>query len=117
MSKKLKDKFLIKAYYNLLLIKEVKENTFQDFMSPKHNLTEYAELAEQDLKELEECIAIFKELVDDAADEAYFSNASPSLISLLEEDPYYKIVRGVYKSEEDLSQIKASKKIDKKLMN
>tara|TARA_R100000005_G_C4857847_1_gene120801 strand:- start:202 stop:552 length:351 start_codon:yes stop_codon:yes gene_type:complete len=116
MPKKISNKFLIKAYYNLLLIREVKENTFMDFMNPMHNLTEYASLAEQDLEELEECIAAFKELVDDAADEAYFSNTS--LVSLLEEDPYYKIVRAVHAAEDELEQAtKTRTKIDKKLMN
>jgi hypothetical protein len=114
MSKKLKDKFLIKAYYNLLLIKEVKENTFRDFSNSLYQVDDYAELAEQDLKELDECIRVFRDIVDDAADVAYFNNES--LLHLLKEDPYYKIVQMVYKSEEKLK-TKPSKKIDKKLMN
>jgi hypothetical protein len=115
MSKKLKDKFLIKAYYNLLLIKEVKENTFRDFSSSMYQLDDYAQLAEQDLKELDECIKVFRDMVDDAADAAYFDNKS--LLHMLKEDPYYKIVQMVYNSEEKLNRAKPSKKIDKKLMN
>ena len=95
MSKKLTNKFLVKAYYNLLLAREIKENTFEDFSGPIHHLEEYAELAEQDI--------------------AYFN--SGSLVDLLKEDPYYKIVQMVYKSEEKFNQIKPPKKIDKKLMN
>ena len=74
MSKDLKDKYLIKAYYNLLLIKEVKENTFKDFSSSMHQVDDYVRLAEQDLKELDECIAEFKKLVDDAADALSWKN-------------------------------------------
>ena len=115
MSKKLTNKFLVKAYYNLLLAREIKENTFEDFSGPIHHLEEYAELAEQDLKELDECIEVFRDMVNDAADIAYFN--SGSLVDLLKEDPYYKIVQMVYKSEEKFNQIKPPKKIDKKLMN
>ena len=115
MSKKLTNKFLIKAYYNLLLIKEVKENTFEDFSNSAYQLEDYAVLAKQDLEELNECIEIFRSMVDDAADVAYFNNTS--LLSLLKEDPYYKIVQLVYESEEKLNQFKPTKKINKKLMN
>tara|TARA_Y100000310_G_C20542356_1_gene743922 strand:- start:75 stop:422 length:348 start_codon:yes stop_codon:yes gene_type:complete len=115
MSKKLTNKFLIKAYYNLLLVREIKKNTFEDFSNSTYQLEDYAELAQQDLKELDECISAFKSMVDDVSDEAYFLNTS--IIHLLEEDPYYKIIQLVYESEEKLNQFKPSKKINKKLMN
>jgi hypothetical protein len=116
MSKKLSNKFLFKAYYNLLLIREIKENSFEDFNSPYYSMKKHEKLAEMDLEELDECIAIFKEMVDVACDEAYIEN-SGTLVELLTEDPYYKIVQMVYAAEDKTKKSMSSKKIDKKLMN
>tara|TARA_Y100000310_G_C20491668_1_gene719558 strand:+ start:330 stop:677 length:348 start_codon:yes stop_codon:yes gene_type:complete len=115
VSKKLTNKFLIKTYYNLLLIKEIKENSFKNINDPLYSTAEYRRLADLDLQELNECIAAFRQMVDDASDEAYFLNTS--LTHLLEEDPYYKIVKMVYDSEGENNKFRTLKKIDKKLMN
>jgi hypothetical protein len=117
MSKKITNKYLFKTYYNLLLIREVKENSFENIDKSIYPVEEYNKLAKLDLEELNECIKIFKGMIDDALDEAYVTDPGVSLAGLLTEDPYYKIVQMVYDSEEKLNKIMLSKKTDKKLMN
>lgn len=117
MSKKFSNKVLFKTYYNLLLVREIKENSFADLDSPYYSTKRYEKLAELDLKELDECIKIFKEMVDAACDEAYIENSSPSMVELLTEDPYYKIVQMVFQAEDKIEKLISLKKIDKKLMN
>ena len=106
MSKKLTNKLLMKTYYNLKLIQEVKQDTYKKLLDDPSITVEIKAL-----------INVFRDMVDVAISQT--ENEDKKMIDHLKQDPYYKLVQTVYirkdKGKKDKS--KMFKKIDKKLMN
>ena len=117
MSKKLTNKLLMKTYYNLKLIQEVKQDTYKKLLDDPSITVEIKALILQDELEIERLINVFRDMVDVAISQT--ENEDKKMIDHLKQDPYYKLVQTVYmrkdKGKKDKSKI--FKKIDKKLMN
>ena len=105
----------MKTYYNLKLIDEIKQNTYQEILADPLAPVEQKALALQDELELQRLIKIFKEMVEKAAYETL--NKKKSMTDHLKQDPYYKLVELIHKQKDGLQKKTPSKKIDKKLMN
>ena len=115
MPKKLTNKLLMKTYYNLKLIEEVKQNTYQGILADPLAPVEQKALALQDELELQRLINIFKEMVEDAVYKTL--NEEKSMADYLKRDPYYKLVKLIHKQQDKLQKKTLKRKIDKKLMN
>jgi hypothetical protein len=114
MSKKLTNKLLMKTYYNLKLIEEIKQNTYEGILADPLGSVEQKALALQDELELQRLINILREMVEDAYYEAL--SEEKTMTDYLKEDPYYKLVEIIHKQNETQKKT-PRKKIDKKLMN
>ncbi len=113
MPKKLTIKHLMKAYYNLLLLLEVKNSNFKTLFSQAKIPLELKQLAKEDLKEIGETVDFLKEMIDDLADSD--PAAGRELFTCLNDDPYYKLVLALETDSDDLKE--TIKNIDKKLLN
>ena len=113
MSNKLTNKDIMKIYYNLKLIEEVKQNTYQDLLLSPTTDPEIKSLALQDELELKDLIDVIKDWVDDLTEETI--NDEVKMIDYLKEDPYFKLVQLVYDNRDKNST--TTKKKTKKLMN
>ena len=106
----------MKTYYNLKLIEEIKQNTYQEILADPLAPVEQKALALQDELELQRLIKIFKEMVEEAVYKTL--NEEKSMADHLKRDPYYKLVQLIYKQRDELEKKPSKvKKIDKKLMN
>lgn len=115
MSKKLTNKDIMKIYYNLKLIEEVKQNTYQELLlSPKTDPRIKA-LALEDETELKTLIDMIKDWVDDITEETISDEVK--MIDYLKEDPYFKLVQLVYKKRDETKSPGLKKPNKKKLMN
>ena len=117
MSKKLTNKLLMKTYYNLKLVEEIKQNTYEELLNDPLVSVEHKALALQDGLELKRLIDIFRDMIDEACDTT--AGEEKSMVDYLKRDPYYKLVELIYRQRDELQKkTKTSKtKINKKLMN
>ena len=105
----------MKTYYNLKLIEEIKQNTYQEILADPLGSVEQKALALQDELELQRLIGILKEMVEDACHTIL--NEEKSMSDHLKQDPYYKLVVLIHKQQDELQKKPSKRKIDKKLMN
>ena len=88
-------KYMLKTYYNLYIIKEMKRLVILDYERRKKIETEEYALAKKDYDEIETCIKILKDMVCMYYNVEDGLEFDKKLSSFVKEDPYYKLTEKI----------------------